>query len=82
MPTKAIIRRIGNSRGVILPASVLQEVGATDAMSLLVDNGRIILEPVQEPRKGWFENAADYQATQEEREWESAPLSDDSEWVW
>ena len=82
MPTKAIIRRIGNSRGVILPASVLQEVGATDALSLLVDNGRIILEPVQEPRKGWFDSAAGYQATEEERAWESAPLSDDSEWVW
>ena len=82
MPTKTNIRRIGNSRGILLPASVLQEIGASDALSLTVDNGRIILEPVREPRKGWFNNASGYQATEEERAWESAPLSDDSEWVW
>ena len=82
MPTKTSIRRIGNSRGILLPASVLQEIGASDALSLTVDNGRIILEPVREPRKGWFNNAAGYQSTQEERDWESAALSDDSEWVW
>lgn len=82
MPTKATIRRIGNSRGIILPASVLQEIGASDALSLSIENGRIILAPVQEPRKGWFDNATGYQATKEERAWESARLSDDSEWVW
>lgn len=82
MPTKATIRRIGNSRGIILPASVLQEIGASDALSLSIENGRIILAPVQEPRQGWFDNATGYQATQEERAWESARLSDDSEWVW
>ena len=82
MPKKTNIRRIGNSRGILLPASVLQEIGASDALSLTVDNGRIILEPVREPRKGWFNNASGYQATEEERAWESAQLSDDSEWVW
>jgi len=79
---KTSLRRIGNSRGVILPIAVLEELGEPETMNLSVENGRIILEPVKEPRKGWFENAADYQATQEERAWESAPLSDDSEWVW
>jgi antitoxin MazE len=82
MPTKATIRRIGNSRGIILPASLLEQVGASDALNLSIENGRIILAPVQEPRKGWFDNAVGYQSTQEERDWESAPLSDDTEWVW
>jgi hypothetical protein len=51
-------------------------------MNLTVENGRIVLEPLKEPRKGWFDNAACYPSTEEERAWESAPLSDDSEWVW
>ena len=82
MPQKTAIRRIGNSRGVILPASVLHEIGASEALNLSIENGRIILEATREPRKGWFDNAIGYQATEEERAWESAPLSDDSEWVW
>jgi len=82
MPQKTTIRRIGNSRGVILPAAVLQEIGATETLNLSIENGRVILEAPREPRKGWFNNASGYQATEEERAWESAQLSDDSEWVW
>jgi len=82
MPIKTTICRIGNSRGIILPASVLEQVGASDALNLSIENGCIILAPVQEPRQSWFDNAAGYQATQEESAWESGRLSDDSEWVW
>lgn len=82
MAIKTSIRRIGNSRGVILPASVLQEVGAIDELSLIVKGGRIVLEPVRELRKGWFDNAVGATATQEDSAWELAALSDDSEWEW
>ena len=82
MGIKTNIRRIGNSRGVILPASVLQEVGATDEFSLTVKGGRIVLEPVRELRKGWFANAPQETASVEAGDWERAPLSDDSEWRW
>ncbi|MEY3670001.1 MAG: hypothetical protein RL258_1396 [Pseudomonadota bacterium] len=79
---KTSLRRIGNSRGVILPIAVLEALGTPETLNLTVENGRIVLEPLKEPRKGWFDNAAYYQSTDEERAWESAPLSDDSEWVW
>lgn len=82
MTIKTSIRRIGNSKGVILPATILQEIGATENLSLTVQDGRIVLEPVRELRKGWFDNAAGASATQEELEWEVAPLADDSEWQW
>lgn len=82
MAIKTTIRRIGNSRGVILPATVLQEVGATDELALSVEAGRIVLEPTHELRRGWFDNATDDVQSKSDLEWERAPLSDDAEWQW
>ena len=82
MGLKTSIRRIGNSRGVILPAAVLEEVGATAELDLTVKGGRIVLEPIREPRKGWFGHGLAEKADLQDREWERAPLSDDSEWQW
>lgn len=82
MAIRTIIRKIGNSKGVILPAAVLQEVGAADTLMLSVERGRIILEAAREPRQGWFDQAESLKASPSELEWERASLLDDSEWVW
>ena len=43
-----IIRKIGNSEGVIIPKDVLQGLGlkAGDTLQLKTDNGKIKLKPV------------------------------------
>lgn len=82
MGIKTSIRRIGNSKGVILPAAILQEVGASDEFRLTVKAGRIVLEPVRELRKGWFDNASREVPTGDEKHWDEAMLSEDSEWQW
>ena len=82
MAIRTSIRKIGNSKGVILPAAVLEEVGAAESLLLSVEHGRIILEAIRKPREGWFDQASSLQASPSELEWERASLSDDSEWVW
>jgi antitoxin MazE len=83
MPTKTPIRRIGNSRGVIIPAAVLSDIGAQEELLMSVEKGRIVLEAVNDLRKGWFDNAVNCRhATEEEREWESADLVDTKDWEW
>jgi antitoxin MazE len=83
MATKTPIRRIGNSRGVIIPAAVLSDIGAQEELLMSVVKGRIVLEAVNEPRKGWFDNALNYRvATQEELEWDNANLTDTRDWEW
>lgn len=82
MGVKTSIRRIGNSKGVILPSAILGEVGAKEELLLSVEGGRIVLEPVVEPRKGWFDRSRLATATPDERLWEEADLSDDSDWKW
>lgn len=51
------IRKIGNSRGVILPAAVLAECGIKDgdALDLTLEQGALVLRPVSAPRAGWFD---------------------------
>ena len=83
MATKTPIRRIGNSRGVIIPAAVLNDIGAQDELLMTVEKGRVIFEAVNEPRRGWFDSALTYQlATGEELEWDNAALADTRDWEW
>jgi len=52
------VRKLGNSTGVIIPKSVLSELGLTagDAVDLRLEGGRLVLAPVRRPtRVGWAE---------------------------
>ena len=44
---------IGTSKGIRIPASVLKEMNAPQHFKLHVEEGRIILDTIEEPRKGW-----------------------------
>jgi antitoxin MazE len=55
---RAAIRKLGNSSGVIIPKTMLAELGvaAGDAIDLSLDDGRIAITPVRRrPREGWAE---------------------------
>lgn len=83
MATKTPIRRIGNSRGVIIPAAVLNDIGAQDELLMTVEKGRVIFEAIREPRQGWFDSAVNCRvATQEDLEWDSSKLTDTKDWEW
>jgi antitoxin MazE len=50
------VRKLGNSAGVIIPKSVLAELGlsAGDAVHIRLEDGHLILEPVRRARRaGW-----------------------------
>ena len=53
---RAAIRKLGNSSGLIIPKSMLAEIGITagDMVELSLENGRIAITPVKgRPREGW-----------------------------
>jgi len=55
---RAAIRKLGNSSGVIIPKSMLVEIGiaAGDAVDLALEDSRIIITPQKRrPREGWAE---------------------------
>ena len=79
---RVIIRNIGNSRGVIIPAAFLLEAGLQNEVEMVLKDHTIVIERIKnEPRKGWFEG---YQVEADENAWGdfvSLP-SEDSEWEW
>lgn len=50
---KAKVVRIGNSRGIRLPKTVLEQCGFEDTVELEVHENRVVIRPAREPRSGW-----------------------------
>jgi len=53
---KIAIRRIGNSRGVIIPAAILSQVGLEDEADVRIKDGALVISPPKKgARAGWAE---------------------------
>lgn len=53
---RSTIRKIGNSKGVILPQSFLKQCNIEDEVEVEVKDNTIIISPLQtNKRKGWAE---------------------------
>jgi antitoxin MazE len=50
------IRRVGNSRGIIIPKPMLEEAGLEKEAEIALEHGAIVLrKPRRNPRQGWAE---------------------------
>ena len=50
------IRRVGNSRGIIIPKPMLKEAGLEKEAEIALERGAIVLrKPQRNPRQGWAE---------------------------
>ena len=49
------IIKIGNSKGLRLPKSVLEKYSIKDKVELVLEEEQIIIRPFETPRKGWSE---------------------------
>jgi len=81
------LRKIGNSTGMILPGSILGEIGVTTgaAMDLRVEDGKLIVTPVRAGvRAGWAEGAAILASAdiEEESAWQGFGNEDDADLTW
>ncbi len=78
------VTKIGNSKGVIIPAKVLQECHFEDKANLEVRNGRLILSADKKPRDGWEEIFARQLESGDDKLLmaEFPNEFDDEEWVW
>lgn len=78
---RTILRKIGNSRGILIPAALLAQCGITGEIELRLEGKTIVIEPARPVRSGWFEG---YQAdTPDTDAWEGlAPDEDAEEWAW
>lgn len=49
------IRKIGNSRGILIPPAFLADCGIGDQVDIRMDGDSLIIRPIHAPRAGWFE---------------------------
>ena len=52
---KANIVRIGNSKGIRLPKSILEQCRLKDSVEIEVEGNALVIRPVRAPRSGWSE---------------------------
>ena len=64
---KAHIVRIGNSRGIRLPKTLLQEAQLEGEVELQAEPGRILISKMTKPRTGWAEAARRMRERDEDR---------------
>jgi antitoxin MazE len=74
------LRKVGNSRGVLIPAAMLAECQIQGPVEMTVEAGRLVITPVCNPRSAWF---AGYDAAADEDVWGDWPVEEGcTEWVW
>lgn len=83
MAMKTTVRKIGNSRGVLIPAALLAACRIENEIELHIDEGRLIMEPVRAPRAGWFDNfVANKETAAGLLDWPDVLAGDDKDWTW
>lgn len=81
---KSKVIKIGNSRGIRIPRTILEQVGLIDDVELLVEGNQLIIQSPKNLRAGWEEKfQAMHQNGDDElmdglisTEW------DENEWTW
>ena len=54
-PIKTNIVRIGNSRGIRIPKSILEQCHLSGEVELETRGGHLVVKSAQKPRQGWNE---------------------------
>ena len=55
MPMKTTVVRIGNSRGIRIPKTLLEQCRLAETVELEVKNNHLVVRPARKPRSGWDE---------------------------
>lgn len=64
---KARLVRIGNSRGVRLPKTIIAQAGLTDEVELGVRDGAVVIARATSARSGWADAARQMRQRDEDR---------------
>lgn len=85
MKTKIV--KIGNSKGVRIPKSFLDESGLKSDVELEVNDGKIIIKPISKPRESWDSGFRKMSQNKDDTLLDFKELSkqstwDEEEWEW
>jgi antitoxin MazE len=73
--------RIGNSRGLRLPKTLLAESGLADEVEITLERGALVIRAARSPREGWAESVE--RLGTDKAPWPHLPSRfDEEEWRW
>ena len=78
------IRKLGNSRGILIPKPLLKEAGLSDQAELHVEGNTLVLrKPTAPPRAGWAEASKKIASAGDDAlVWPEFPNEGDSKLTW
>jgi antitoxin MazE len=83
---RAAVRKLGNSSGVIIPKSLLRDLGMAegDPVEMTLEAGRIVLVPIkQRARAGWAEASRNIsEARDDALVWPEFANAEDETLIW
>jgi antitoxin MazE len=81
---KSKIVKVGNSKGVIIPASFIKECHLEEEVEMEIRDDGILIRPIQHPRAGWEEAFKELSEEKNQMVMEDFPPTDfeSSEWQW
>ena len=79
---KAVLTKIGNSQGIIIPAHVIKECQLDHVVSIEIKDGVLMISKPKVNRCGWKEAFAKLDTTLDEELAEFPNAFDEDEWIW
>lgn len=76
--------KIGNSRGIRIPRTLLEQAGLTDEIEMTVEGNRLIVHAARQPRAGWAAHFAEMAKKGDDALLDEAVSTqwDEHEWTW
>jgi antitoxin MazE len=84
MTVHSKVVKIGNSRGVRIPRTLLEQAGLTDEVEMRVEGGNLIIQSTHHPRQEWKDrfDAMAVQVDDQLLDETFATQWDEGEWTW
>lgn len=79
----AQVIRIGNSKGIRIPAALLKACRIEEEVDIELTDGKLVITPITSPRQGWDDSfVAMHAADEDEPYLAELPDDDIEDWTW
>ena len=76
--------KIGNSRGIRIPRTLLEQAGLSNDVEMTVQGDKLIIQPARKARQGWEESFKEMSSQGDDHliDQDVSTTWDESEWTW
>ena len=83
---KSRVVKIGNSRGIRLPKTLIEQTGIDDEVEIEVSGNTLVIRPANSPRMGWGQAFLEMATVKDDELLDSGSIQlsrwDEEDWEW